>query len=292
MNIAKKYEDLVAERDAALTREAEVGRLYDSLVNRSNREREASYKREDALREELDRCGSMAAPAPPQVDAQHLTIPGSLEWDGGDNLKRTSVVAPEGFKLVPVEAAREQLAAGLEEFNKPGSGISSVYTAMIDYAPVPPQVEAQPVAWIKADVAATLTRDECCYAFGSQNPKGSLIPLFTHSDAGEVERLRESERKCIASADAQHLRAVNAELERDNLRAQLAKMELAFKKLRDVAHGCYQIASSYSGCIDGVEEHGGDDHEDPSCAIHHRLYYAMFDADAALSATKEGKGDE
>lgn len=66
-------------------------------------------------------------------------------------------------------------------------------------------------------------------------------------------------------------------------------LEREFKKLRDVAHGCYQIASSYSGCIDGVEEHGGDDHEDPSCAIHHRLYYAMFDADAALKPAEESE---
>ena len=67
-------------------------------------------------------------------------------------------------------------------------------------------------------------------------------------------------------------------------------LEREFKKLRDVAHGCYQIASSYSGCIDGVEEHGGDDHEDPSCAIFHRLYYAIFDADAALKPAAEGEG--
>ena len=64
-------------------------------------------------------------------------------------------------------------------------------------------------------------------------------------------------------------------------------LEREFKKLRDVAHGCYQIASSYSGCIDGVEESGGDDHDDPSCAIFHRLYYAMFDADAALKTAAE-----
>jgi len=69
-----------------------------------------------------------------------------------------------------------------------------------------------------------------------------------------------------------------------------AMLEREFKKLRDVAHGCYQIASSYSGCIDGVEEHGGDDHDDPSCAIFHRLYYAMFDADRALKPAAEGEG--
>jgi hypothetical protein len=39
------------------------------------------------------------------------------------------------------------------------------------------------VAWIKADVAKTLTKDECCYAFGSQNPKGTLIPLYAEQPA-------------------------------------------------------------------------------------------------------------
>ena len=82
-----------------------------------------------------------------------------------------------------------------------------------------------------------------------------------------------------------------AEIERLTVAEQRASMlEREFKKLRDVAHGCYEIASSYSGCIDGVEEHGGDDHEDPSCAIHHRLYYAMFDADRALKSAAEVPG--
>ena len=57
--------------------------------------------------------------------------------------------------------------------------------------------------------------------------------------------------------------------------------------LTAVAHECEHIASNYSGCIDGIEEHGGDDHEDPSCAIYHRLYYAMFDARAALAKAAE-----
>lgn len=46
-----------------------------------------------------------------------------------------------------------------------------------------PQGEVEPVAWIKPDVAKTLTKDECCYAFGSQNPKGTLIPLYAEQPA-------------------------------------------------------------------------------------------------------------
>ena len=56
----------------------------------------------------------------------------------------------------------------------------------------------------------------------------------------------------------------------------------ALTALTQIAGECEQIASNYSGTIDGIFEHGGDDHEDPSCAIFHRLYYAMFDARAAI----------
>ena len=56
----------------------------------------------------------------------------------------------------------------------------------------------------------------------------------------------------------------------------------ALTALAQIAGECEQIASNYSGTIDGIFEHGGDDHEDPSCAIFHRLYYAMFDARAAI----------
>lgn len=36
----------------------------------------------------------------------------------------------------------------------------------------------EPAAWIKKDVLATLTGDECCYAFGKQSPAGNLAPLY------------------------------------------------------------------------------------------------------------------
>lgn len=44
----------------------------------------------------------------------------------------------------------------------------------------------------------------------------------------------------------------------------------------EVVEGCYRLASVHSGSIDGVDEQGGDEHEDPICAIFHRLYYARF----------------
>lgn len=80
------------------------------------------------------------------------------------------------------------------------------------------QGDAQPVAWIKSDVASTLTAKECCYAFGSQNPKGSLIPLYTRPDAGEVEAQRLDLRRSLAREEI-----LNMEI--DTLRAQLAERD-------------------------------------------------------------------
>lgn len=65
-------------------------------------------------------------------------------------------------------------------------------------------------------------------------------------------------------------------------RANSEALLKALEALIQIAGECERIASNYSGTIDGVFEHGGDDHEDPSCAIFHRLYYALFDARAAL----------
>lgn len=65
-------------------------------------------------------------------------------------------------------------------------------------------------------------------------------------------------------------------------RASSESLLKALIALTQIAGECEQIASNYSGTIDGIFEHGGDNHEDPSCAIFHRLYYAMFDARAAI----------
>jgi len=68
---------------------------------------------------------------------------------------------------------------------------------------------------------------------------------------------------------------------------RLAALAKAFSGFRDVVLDCERLASSYSPCIDSVDENGGDNHEDPTCAIFHRLYYAMFDADAALAKSSK-----
>jgi len=67
----------------------------------------------------------------------------------------------------------EEVVAQLDDFIT-GDVLERLKSALA--APVGERKE--PVAWIKPDVAATLRGDECCYAFGAQNPKGSLIPLY------------------------------------------------------------------------------------------------------------------
>lgn len=107
----------------------------------------------------------------------------------------------KGYKLVPVEPTEEMLEVlhshveiQVDARERTADIINDKkwWAAVVAAAPTPPQ-NAQPVAWIKADVAATLVGDQCCYAFGSQNPKGSLVPLYAHADAVEVERHAQSQ---------------------------------------------------------------------------------------------------
>jgi hypothetical protein len=73
---------------------------------------------------------------------------------------------------------------------------------------------------------------------------------------------------------------------------RIAELTKSFEKFRDVVRGCERLASKYSPCIDAVDEGGGDDNDDPTLAIFHRLYYAMFDADAALNPNPEAESHE
>ena len=52
------------------------------------------------------------------------------------------------------------------------------YIERVNTANSAAQPQGEPVAWIKPDVLATLRKDECCYAFGEQSPKGNLVPLY------------------------------------------------------------------------------------------------------------------
>lgn len=75
-----------------------------------------------------------------------------------------------------------------------------------------------------------------------------------------------------------------ADLKQQLLEANARNADVS--KFVGIVDDCYHLASSYSGCLDGVDEHGGDDHEDPICAVYHRLYYAMFLVRPILDAAK------
>ena len=55
----------------------------------------------------------------------------------------------------------------------------------------------------------------------------------------------------------------------------------------EVFRECEQIASRHSGSLLGVELGGGDDNDDPICAVFHRLYYAMYDADEVRAELRD-----
>lgn len=112
--------------DAALAREAEVGRLYDSLVHRSNREREASYKREDALREELARSNESAQKCIESADRQHLrAVNAERELDA---LQQRLTVAEQRAGELEVEVARlNRVKLALKELAESRADNCSVY---------------------------------------------------------------------------------------------------------------------------------------------------------------------
>lgn len=132
----------------------------------------------------------------------------------------------EGWKLVPVDPTREMLVAALKTH-----GVCPIYAAMLAAAPVPPQADAQPVAVLYKD-GTVLTRDECGTSFDICCKVET--PLYTHADAGEVERLRadidtlnslclEYKATAIEACEAQ----IASREEIATLRAQLAELRHA-----------------------------------------------------------------
>jgi hypothetical protein len=76
---------------------------------------------------------------------------------------------------------------------------------------------------------------------------------------------------CWGSTEQQYIEQFRSAL--DTL---TGKRNADMAKYIEIVDGCYRLASSHSGSIDGVDEDGGDEHSDPVCAIFHRLYYAKF----------------
>ncbi|MBW9247421.1 hypothetical protein [Pseudomonas paracarnis] len=102
----------------------------------------------------------------------------AFEHVDGDDLNELRALLDAPAKPVPACIGElERFESDGEDFVKVGD----VIDMLGDMKAAKPLGE--PVAWIKPDVAKTLTKDECCYAFGSQNPKGTLIPLYAEQPA-------------------------------------------------------------------------------------------------------------
>lgn len=152
------------------------------------------------------------------------------------------------------------------------------------------------------DVKATLAGDiktakeslkpenQRTYPVGTSALDAALSKLAAETlraDTAEADLRTERLRADAAVGDAN-----DAERELAAAEQRIAELTKSFDKFRDVVRGCERLASQYSPCIDAVDEGGGDDNEDPTLAIFHRLYYAMFDADAALNPKPEAGSHE
>jgi hypothetical protein len=104
-----------------------------------------------------------------------------------------------------------------------------------------PDHSAQPVAWIKAEVLATLRGDECCYAFGEQNKKGSLVPLYRAQPLDTVqggtqplpERMTYAKAEELSDHPMTYMNAYDAGLEAGLLAKGLVTQGDAQYKLAD-----------------------------------------------------------
>lgn len=137
----------------------------------------------------------------------------------------------------------------------------------------------------KCGQCGSTTTDICnqngCGFLESGNGESELDAQRLRADTAEAElEVLKREVECRISNEVNAVEALAAAEQR------IAELTKSFEKFRDVVRGCERLASKYSPCIDAVDEEGGDD---PTHAIFHRLYYAMFDADAALNPNPEAE---
>lgn len=126
------------------------------------------------------------------------------------------------FKMVPVELTQEMRTAYADASIAPIGLISkSGYEAMLAAVPASPQA-AQPAPIIRINVIGDEFNAVALPAFFNQETslRDGEHDLYTHADAGEVERLREqvASLACAFCSDSGNLMAEN-----ERLRAQLAE---------------------------------------------------------------------
>ena len=101
--------------------------------------------------------------------------------------------------------AVEYLALRADDIGASNIPLAEELRALLDAAPVPPQGEAQPVAWRYQSHSGGLwylsSSEHNARTFQGNGEGGAVEPLYTRPDAGEVERLRAqlAEREALLS---------------------------------------------------------------------------------------------
>lgn len=168
------------------------------------------------------------------------------------------VGVPDGYALVPVEPTFEMRKAVWEKHFCSDEGATTIYRAMLAAAPAATSlpaaesaVEEVPIAVLNAGWAALSDQ-------GIDPETVEMLPIYQAMSAA------------ISAQDV-------------SVPRELPGIADRLERFIETVRGCERLASDYSGSLDGVDEHGGDDHEDPICAVFHRLYYAMFEGDKLLT---------
>lgn len=115
-------------------------------------------------------------------------------------------------------------------------GCASVTRIMLDVVPGEDGMGEEIYAKSVADVEALLGK-QCDDIEALQDREAALREDLTRSN--------ESAQKCIVSADRQHLRAVNAERERDALQKRLTVAEQRVQRMVDCSKGQDSVATGY-----------------------------------------------
>lgn len=161
-------------------------------------------------------------------------------------------------------------------------------------AAVPSKVEAQPVGYVGTQTLGRLLSGQAC-GIMLEDKKSEYVdvPLFTHSDAGELSQCEAMARMIEEKEWAEHAGTgpVSSRIEAafttlhnelseareaaDTLRAQLTKANYVVERARAIDQAAFA-----NGCAN------------VDIGLFRGLSILLEQYDAALSATKEGKGDE
>lgn len=161
------------------------------------------------------------------------------------------------WKLVPVELLNRAVMAIINT-SQMHPALEDLQ-AMID-APAPPQGDAQPVAWL--NVATGCVTTSSVQVMDWDDEKEEVKSLYTHADAGEVERLNtvvEQQKNLITSLRAELVESHS--LTDDSLRAQLADTEQSRRSWFDLSQDLEKRLAERDALAVRLTEAQADSHE-------------------------------